>query len=420
MGRKRIFISAVLVLCLLLLPAPASATNQTTTIRQLINYYRCYQEDAWTDIDRLLSRMEDQDEDQAALWRSVMENWSWVNTELEITPNVLPDNLPEDESLCIVVMGYKLNYSGTMAGELVRRLEVALASAQKYPNAKILVTGGTSAIGNKRISEATRMADWLISNGIPESRIIKENIAYSTETNAVYVLRKLKAEYPDVKYITLITSDYHMHRVWLFFSTVQLFSQDDKIDIMGNAAYVTGARRESFTDQANGMAELAGVSIKHMSWPSLAKVTDLSVLGNTVYSAGDSLDVSVTAYYNNGFSRDVTAEAEFSGFDPFTPGLQTLNVRYEENGHTASTAIHLMIEAPETTAPAIESTAAPETVPECLPSEPNIPEAPETESPSFSWLMIPLLLALFFSVLLYQQIQKKKRRKRRRKKMYLE
>lgn len=72
--------------------------------------------------------------------------------------DVLPDGLPDTDELCIVVLGFQLNPDGSMRDELINRLNVALRSAEKYPNAYIVCTGGGTASGNASATEAGEMA----------------------------------------------------------------------------------------------------------------------------------------------------------------------------------------------------------------------------------------------------------------------
>ena len=94
-----------------------------------------------------------------SLWTKLMRTWSMVNSELTVNPGVLPDGLPEDESLCIVVLGFQLESDGSMAPELQGRCETALRCAEKYPNALIAVTGGGTAWQAPGATEAGVMAD---------------------------------------------------------------------------------------------------------------------------------------------------------------------------------------------------------------------------------------------------------------------
>ena len=70
----------------------------------------------------LIYALSEIDHGKAQAWASIMEYWAYVNEEMVIYPNILPDGLPKDNSLCIVVLGYQLNNDGTMKRELLGRL----------------------------------------------------------------------------------------------------------------------------------------------------------------------------------------------------------------------------------------------------------------------------------------------------------
>ena len=86
-----------------------------------------------------------------------MFDWSWINSDMPVYEDILPDGLAMDDSLCIVVMGFGLNEDGSIRPELEKRLTVALRSAVKYPNAWILVTGGQTGAA-EGVTEAGQMA----------------------------------------------------------------------------------------------------------------------------------------------------------------------------------------------------------------------------------------------------------------------
>ena len=78
-----------------------------------------------------MSEMEAVDAQQAEAWRQIMDYWSYVNTDMPVNLNVAPDGLPQDDSLCIVILGLALNSDGTMKDELIGRVETGLAGAEK-------------------------------------------------------------------------------------------------------------------------------------------------------------------------------------------------------------------------------------------------------------------------------------------------
>ena len=82
------------------------------------------------------------------------------------------------------------------------RLRRALEVWRAAP-APLVVTG---------FGEAEVMADWLLVRGVPESSIVLEPQARSTNEN----LERSRALFPDAAYLTVVTSGFHVlrTRVW--------------------------------------------------------------------------------------------------------------------------------------------------------------------------------------------------------------
>src|SRR5699024_4377841 len=118
----------------------------------------------------------------------------------------VPDDLPEDNH-AFIILGYALSDEGEMEDTLLERLKVAEEAAEAYPESKIIVTGGVPKNG---VTEADVMYDWLIEQGIDETRIIKENMATDTIENALFSMDIVNRE--NLKDLTLITSATHMRR----------------------------------------------------------------------------------------------------------------------------------------------------------------------------------------------------------------
>lgn len=136
------------------IPVFASESGETDIINEMISYYSTYQSTAKTDIQRLVEKLKALNSTKGEEWEKIMKYGDYVNTDM----NVNVDGLPNDDSLCITVLGVALNDDGTMKDELVGRLQTALASAQKYPNAYVAVTGGGTAKNNPNATEADKMA----------------------------------------------------------------------------------------------------------------------------------------------------------------------------------------------------------------------------------------------------------------------
>ncbi len=121
----------------------------------------------------------------------------------------LPDPLPAivGPQTGIVVLGYGLLPDGSLRPELVNRLTAAWLQAVTAPFSPIVVTGGNPQNG---ISEADAMRAWLVSKGLPASRINVESRAASTVQNAVFSTKMLR----DVgaNSAVLVTSPNHIRR----------------------------------------------------------------------------------------------------------------------------------------------------------------------------------------------------------------
>ena len=179
----------------------------------------------------------------ADFWEKLMAYWDWVNTDLTVTPGCLPDGLPEDDSLCIVVLGFQLQSDGSMSPELIGRCEAALASAEKYPNAVLAVTGGGTAWQNRTVTEGGQMAAWLMEHGVDSARILIEDDSMTTADNAVFTSRLLMERFPQVDSLAIVSSDYHLPLGVLLFQEQALLTEYETgtlpFTVIANAAYET-------------------------------------------------------------------------------------------------------------------------------------------------------------------------------------
>ena len=265
----------LVVALLIALAVPARAVDQTATapyIQRMISYYLHHQEAAQENIDDLLAQVAALDPQQGKVWENIMDTWSYTNTEMPVFTGVLPDGLPQDDTLCIVVLGYDLEDNGAMKLELLDRLAVALESARKYPNAFVAVTGGeTSDVPG--VTEAGQMAEWLKANGVAPERLIVEPNALSTTANAMNVYDLLVSGYPQVISVAVVSSDYHIPWGSMMFSTVAEYAYhyQDKpyLEVVGNAACATSNTTDTLYSQAWGISIIAGVSFDGSAVPAL-------------------------------------------------------------------------------------------------------------------------------------------------------
>lgn len=261
--------------CLLVFPRPAAAADlggEKAIIRDMISYYFHYRDQASGEIENQLETLSSLDPEEGELWREVMEKWAWINEEMTVNTGVLPDGLPADDSLCIVVLGFGLKEDGSMKQELLDRLEVALRSAEKYPESYVLCTGGETS-RKAGISEAGQMGSWLLAKGLPHNRLILETASLSTTENAENSMTILWRDYPQISSIAIVSSDYHIRWGSACFSAMTILGAGEgqaELKLVGNAGCATDSPdRDSMYSQAWGISILADVPFDSSYVPPL-------------------------------------------------------------------------------------------------------------------------------------------------------
>jgi uncharacterized SAM-binding protein YcdF (DUF218 family) len=94
---------------------------------------------------------------------------------------------------------------------LLERLDYAFSYLSDNPDSIAIVSGGQGL--GENITEAEAMQRYLIKNGIPSDRVIKEEKATSTYENMIYSKKLYQNIYKKkLNSIMIITSDFHMMR----------------------------------------------------------------------------------------------------------------------------------------------------------------------------------------------------------------
>ena len=268
MKKNKLVISVCLLLALAILclcsgcGRKAETRDRREIIEEMVVDYGSYGSDADERISSLLEELRAVDTDAADRWTSIMKLWKTVNADLPLSYDVLPDGLPDTDELCIVALGFQLNPDGTMRDELIERLTVVLNSAEKYPHALIVCTGGGTAAENESATEAGKMAEWLIENGIAENRVIVEDKSVTTAQNAIYTFDILAERYPQVKQLVIVSSDYHIATGTLLFEAESVLRAEktggEPAHVVSNAAWKAPSGSLSTIFQAGALIELSG------------------------------------------------------------------------------------------------------------------------------------------------------------------
>jgi uncharacterized SAM-binding protein YcdF (DUF218 family) len=94
--------------------------------------------------------------------------------------------------------------------EAAERVTATVALARRYPQARIVYSGGSGALIFRESSEAVWAVRLFESLGVPQARIIAEEQSRNTEENAVFSML-LAMPQPGERWL-LVTSAYHMPR----------------------------------------------------------------------------------------------------------------------------------------------------------------------------------------------------------------
>ena len=158
-------------------------------VTDLVYAYRHLGAEGWTQVEGTLAQLNAADPKLGVLWDGIMRKWAYVREDMVLKPGVLPDGLPQDDTLCIAVMGHQLLPDGRMDAEMQKRCEIGLSMVQKYPNAFLAVTGGGTASANNEVTEAETMAEWFLRQGVSPDRMIVEKASnpqrYSSNYDSV-------------------------------------------------------------------------------------------------------------------------------------------------------------------------------------------------------------------------------------------
>jgi uncharacterized SAM-binding protein YcdF (DUF218 family) len=119
------------------------------------------------------------------------------------------DNVDYKEDAIIVLgAGIKGEKIGT---NLQKRLDTVIGYHHKNPDAVIVVSGGQGPYED--ISEALAMERYLVANGIPQDKIIKEDRSTSTQENFEFSKKLLDLRFGEENYkAAYVTNGYHVYR----------------------------------------------------------------------------------------------------------------------------------------------------------------------------------------------------------------
>ena len=119
---------------------------------------------------------------------------------------------PLEQVNCVMILGCQVR-GNEPGNELLNRMNTALPLIEANLGCPVIVTGGQGR--GEYITEADCMKQWLISQGVEESRIYTECESHSTATNfanAAPILEELGIS----DGIAVVTNDFHQYRADIY------------------------------------------------------------------------------------------------------------------------------------------------------------------------------------------------------------
>ena len=106
------------------------------------------------------------------------------------------------------------------------------------------------------------MAEWLVAHGVSADRVIVEDASLTTAQNAMYTYDILTENYPQVKQLAIVSSDYHIATGTLLFEAEAILRAEtagrEAMAVVSNAAYKAPSGSLSSMFQAGALIELSG------------------------------------------------------------------------------------------------------------------------------------------------------------------
>ena len=152
---------------------------------------------------------------------SILPVGAWLLAPLE---NRFPEQNPAQVTGIVLLGGDEKPTGGDVSGRLIyldsaRRYITFVSLARRYPNARLVYSGGTSGFAVRAGSKQADVAKQALeSMGVPVGRMLFEDMSRNTRENAVFAYNLVRPK-PDETWL-LVTSAYHMPRAVATFRKV--------------------------------------------------------------------------------------------------------------------------------------------------------------------------------------------------------
>lgn len=187
----------------------------------------------------------------------------------------------------IVVLGGGIDLTGKIPSYVYERLDEAVKiykSKDKDNAVKIVLTGRYSFLYGKKkppITEANKMAEYLLKIGVPRKSILRENFSRDTIGNAYYLKKYLFIPRHE-KQAIIITSNFHIERVRYVFK--KIFGPNYDLNFIEVAEKLSSSTRNKIAMEQKAILK------RTKKWLTNMKDGDHNFLKNKLYK---------TRYYKN-------------------------------------------------------------------------------------------------------------------------
>lgn len=111
-----------------------------------------------------------------------------------------------------VILGNKVNEDGTLSERLTQRLACGLALYRSGRVPRLLVSGG---LGREGFWEGTKMREYLLRHGVPDSAIVVDNAGNNTQQTVRNTVQ-LRAKLP-IRSVLVVSQFYHISRTKMLY-----------------------------------------------------------------------------------------------------------------------------------------------------------------------------------------------------------
>lgn len=146
--------------------------------------------------------------------------------------------------MIVIVLGGGIDLQGNIPSYVYSRLDEAIRLSSNL-GCRILVSGEYSFLYGKvkpPFTEAFKMEQYLLKNGVPQDKILKEELSKDTIGNAYYSKKYIFIPNKE-KELIIITSDFQVERVKYIFH--KILGEEYKLKIIGIESYLPESEKEA-------------------------------------------------------------------------------------------------------------------------------------------------------------------------------